>query len=120
VAKKILVQVPSLEECLGKEGLRNLREQEGQIVAENVVRKMAESCQTVNPVACEPLDVLANSREHHRAIGRAGKTGLQLGSIEQVGDTENEMILKQVDYKKTDPDTDGIEPGTDEGAWEKK
>jgi hypothetical protein len=29
------------------------------------------------------------------------------------------MILKQVDCKKTDPDTDGIEPGTDEGAWKK-
>jgi hypothetical protein len=115
-AKKILLQVPSLEVCLGKEGLRTLKEQEGQLVAENVMGLAAKSCQVVNPVVCESLDVLVDSRDDHRAIGRTGEMGLQPARVEQLGDTRNNMSLKGTDYKKTEPDTDGIEPGTDEGA----
>jgi hypothetical protein len=37
-----------------------------------------------------------------------------------VGATGNECNLKQESCKKTEPDTGGNDPGTEEGAWKKK
>lgn len=78
------------------------------------------SCQFVKRVVCESLEVLGDSREHHPTIGAAGDNVFLPAQVDQPGDSGNEKNLKQVDCKKTEPDMDDTEPGTDEGAWEKK
>jgi hypothetical protein len=114
--KKILLRVPALEVCLGKEGLRELREQE----AMNVIGIAVESETPSRLVEGEFLEGVAESRfdlppaEDIRNTGRQPSINCQGGGTETGGDPQ------QVDCKKTDPDTGGTEPGTEEGAWKKK
>jgi hypothetical protein len=111
--KKILLRVPALEVCLGKEGLRELREQE----TINVIGIAVESEIPGRLVEGEFLEGVAESRF---ALPPAEDTGRQPSINCQGGGTETGGDPQQVDCKKTDPDTGGTEPGTEEGAWKKK
>jgi hypothetical protein len=111
-AKKILYQVPSLEESLGVEGLRRLREYEENVVPV-ILKGIAESVnKNVKGAVYKPVEEVAEN-----VVEQAAQTPLSPGA--QVGSSWREGELKEVKSKKTEPETVGKEPGTKEGAWRK-
>ncbi|KAM0856126.1 hypothetical protein ACQ4PT_049319 [Festuca glaucescens] len=113
--KRTLYQVPSLEECLAKEGLQVLREQEGETGFSNVNVLPGVNGETISHVVGEVCEVVGENSVGHTG-GDVGNISIQPASGDQLREKEKE----QQHCKKTDPDTGGTEPGTKEGAWTKK
>ena len=44
----------------------------------------------------------------------------QVEQVSQKEDSGKQGLREQQAIKKTNPDTEGTDPGTDEGAWKKK
>jgi hypothetical protein len=111
--KKILYQVPPLEESLGVEGLRRLREYEENVVLV-ILKGIADSLnKNVKASDYKPIEEVAENVVDKATQPPPGP-GAQAGSSWTGGE------LKEVQNKKTEPGTDVKEPGTEEGAWKKK
>jgi hypothetical protein len=112
-AKKILYQVPPLEESLGVEGLRRLREYEENVVPV-ILKGIADSLsKNVKGGDYKPVEEVAEN-----VVDKA--TQEPPGPCANAGSSWREGELKEVKSKKTEPATDGKEPGTEEGAWRKR
>jgi hypothetical protein len=97
-----------------------LREQEGLTATNNVMGRVATSVMSARAVDGEILEGVDESRLVYQPAVDSGNMGLSPARVSMRGDTEIEGSLKQVNCEKTDPNTGGMEPGTQEGAWETK
>jgi hypothetical protein len=113
--KKVVMMVPSLQECLGEDGLSKLRALE---------RTLDVNVTDVNKQG-RPSDIAVRSESlvdnRDSSVLDVGVDRELMPSEEQQGDvTKDKGHTSEEQSKKTEPDTDGMDPGTKEGAWAKK
>jgi hypothetical protein len=131
-AKRVVMQVPSLEVCLGKEALQQLRNEEGtdRIGSRNVHCRGAFAMVESEQIESDSLEIVAESKNENNVIGREGAERLLL--IESAQSTL-EGQSTQKDRSNRDegtgesnlnaegdagPQNAGSKSGTDEGAWQ--
>jgi hypothetical protein len=126
-AKRTIMQVPSLEECLGKEVLYQLRKEDKGEIGLGVVDADANVLIRSESVYGVSLVGLAESVPGKVVIGQAGveeqvtesrkniveEQNLQLENTVEKGQGEDELEKGDADGRPA-----GIEPGTEEGAWQ--
>jgi hypothetical protein len=115
--KKIVMHVPSMVDCLGEEGLRKLIELED---ASNT-RTRFDVAGLVDPSAKNVMsESLVYNRDAPVIVASAKGTNMPTAVESQSGEREAKGKQEQVISKKTEPETDGKKPGTEEGAWRNK
>jgi hypothetical protein len=114
-AKRVVLEVLSLEECLGKEVLKELREAELTGKVDNHVLGAIAAISTER-VDSEELVIIAASREEQSVIGRSGD-GRGKQNTQKVTKEKSEKEKADNNNTKTGPNMDGMKPGTEEGAW---
>jgi hypothetical protein len=115
--KKIVMQVPSMVECLGEEGLRKLMELEE---AANARASFGLGDQIDMHTKTVMSESLVYNRDAPVHVASAEGTNLPTAVEIQEGERGAEGKQEQVISKKTEPKTDGKKPGTKEGAWRNK
>jgi hypothetical protein len=93
-SKKILLHVPALEVCLGKDNLHILREQEGLTPTNNVMGIEATSVFSGRPLDGELLEGVDESRLVQQPTVDTGNIGLGPVRVSMRGDTEIDGPLK--------------------------
>lgn len=125
-AKKILMYVPTLEDCLGKEYIQRLREMEtpgfqnkhNVTVTRNVVNDTDQNLEVVayNREELHARRVSATVIRQKESSDHATHIMRESGSeLERVAADETENGDKK-NNTMTYPDTEGTDPGTEEGA----
>jgi hypothetical protein len=121
-AKRIVMHVPSLLDCLGEENLRVLKEQDkldrsiGNILNVEAIEKEVDQGESVS------LDIVADSRVDD-VIGHRGDGDKQPEhplQREAVTGEEEGIIGRKVNRKEPEPGSDGMKLGAKESAWQDK
>jgi hypothetical protein len=118
--RKILMLVPSLEESLGIEGLCNLRKLERKSVSDLVIGVVSDSLTAAEIVTGEPLVDNRGAQVTIESAQASGTDESAPASEAQTGVSKDKRKQELEEGKKTEPDTDGTDPGTKEGAWKKQ
>jgi hypothetical protein len=108
--KKILMQVPTLEECLGKECLAKLRQEE-EMVAQNYVKpKESAEGKTQDSQESESLDIIAGSQENQlfASAGSGSQRTNLLAQLEQTEEVAENTLQKKSKNKETSLRSDGM------------
>jgi hypothetical protein len=114
--KKVVMMVPSLQECLGEEGLSNKLRALERTLDVNVTYVNKQGRPSDKALGSESL---VDNRDS--SVLDVGVDRELMPSEEQQGDvTKDKGHTSEEQSKKTEPDTDGMDPGTKEGAWVKK
>jgi hypothetical protein len=116
-AKRIIMLIPSLEESLGKEVLKQLRNEDDAVTLTGA--KDAENAATDANLGngSESLDILVESKEGNNVMGRMGVDVLEgQSSLRESDEGAGEGNLN-IEGVAGLPNA-GSKSGTDEGAWQ--
>jgi hypothetical protein len=114
--KKVVMMVPSLQECLGEEGLSNKLRALERTLDVNVTYVNKQGRPSDKALGSESL---VDNRDS--SVLDVGVDRELMPSEEQQGDvTKEKGHTSEEQSKKTEPETDGMDPGKKEGAWAKK
>jgi hypothetical protein len=126
--RKIILPVPSLEESLGKENLRKMRDEEKMYLSQNV--RNSQGKVDMNSAATEgsdeSLDILVdNNSKENLLIGKESRGGSQEGEEEEPQSVkESEAKEKQHGQKggkdATGPGATEELQGANESTWQDK
>jgi hypothetical protein len=116
-AKRIIMLIPSLEESLGKEVLKQLRNEDDAVTLTGA--KDAENAATDANLGngSESLDILVESKEGNNVMGRMGVDVLEGQSSLRESDEGAEEGNLNIEGVAGLPNA-GSKSGTDEGAWQ--
>jgi hypothetical protein len=104
--KKILMQIPTLEECLGKECLAKLRQEEEMVAQNSVKPKESVEGKTQDSQESESLDIIADSQDN-QLVASAGSGSQRTNLLAQLEQTEEvaENTLQKKGKKSKNKET---------------
>jgi hypothetical protein len=121
--KKILMQVPTLEECLGKEYLAKLRHEEERVEQSYVKPKETVEEKEQGSQESESLDIIADSQDIQFVAGSGSQRTNLLGQLEQmeeVGENTLQNKGKKSNSKETGLRSEGMKLGAKKSARRNK
>jgi hypothetical protein len=121
--KKILMQVPTLEECLGKEYLAKLRHEEERVEQSYVKPKETVEEKEQGSQESESLDIIADSQDIQFVAGLGSQRTNLLGQLEQmeeVGENTLQNKGKKSNSKETGLRSEGMKLGAKKSARRNK